>query len=65
MTTLIFIFTHSLAAIFGAGIMGVLAGGAIADLRAENKELREAATLDVTIAKLKAIIEEPEEDEAA
>jgi hypothetical protein len=65
MTTLVFIFTHSFAAIFGAGVMGVLAGGSIADLRAENAELREAAALDRDIAKLKAIIEEPEEDEAA
>jgi hypothetical protein len=65
MTILAFFYILSLGASAGAGIMGILAGGTICDLRAENEELREAAALDLTVAKLKAIIEEPEEDEAA
>jgi hypothetical protein len=59
------ILTILFGAILGAVHMGFFAGRTIADLRAENAELREAAALDLTLAKLKAIVEEPEEDEAA
>jgi hypothetical protein len=65
MTILGFFFIFSGSAILGAGIMGILAGGTICDLRAENEELREFVALDLTLAKLKAIVKEPEEDEAA
>jgi hypothetical protein len=57
--------TFIIGASLGAAIMGILTSGKIADLEAENAELREAAALDLTLAKLKAIVEEPEEDEAA
>jgi type II secretory pathway component PulJ len=65
MTLLAFLFTFALGASLGAAIMRTLSGATIADLRAENEELREAAALDQSLAKLKAIIEQPEPEEAA
>jgi hypothetical protein len=65
MTLFAFCTMFAFGASLGAAIMGILAGGTIADLRAENEELREAAALDQSLAKLKAIIERPEPEEAA
>jgi hypothetical protein len=65
MTIFVALFILSLGASAGAAIMGILTGGKVADLEAENAELRDAAALDLTLATLKAIIEDDEGDEAA
>lgn len=65
MTTLAFLFTLALGASLGAGVLGFFIMGKIADLEAENDELRlsltEADDFDNAVAKLKAVFAEPEE----